>query len=121
MAFAPLFSLATKRLSEITMIFERMCANQGSAIAAEWSLTNWYRDLAVRGADLIPAEGSLRVSSSHPGPHNILIIASRWKRDDLRIFVSDIQSHMGLPNASRYCIFLNLDPKERLTKTRDTV
>lgn len=120
-AFGPLFSLATDRLSEIGMTFDRMCTKQGFPIAAEWALTNWCRDLAARGTELIPADGPLLVLSNHPGTYDMLMVASRLKRKDLRIFASDIPFLMGLPNASRYFIFLNLDAKERMTKTREAI
>lgn len=112
---------ATDRLSEIGLIFDRMCAAEGFPAAAEWALTNWCRGVRVRGADRVPANAPLLVISNHPGTYDALVIASKLGRDDLTILASDIGFLRQLPHAREHFAFLDEDPQSRACAMRSSV
>ncbi|MGA2111818.1 MAG: 1-acyl-sn-glycerol-3-phosphate acyltransferase [Anaerolineales bacterium] len=120
-AFAPLFSLATDRFSTIGLTFDRLCRDDGFPNAAQWALSNWCQNIRVRGTENIPPEGPLLVVSNHPGTYDMLVVASQMKRNDLRIFATNIPFLMALPNACRHFFFVDSDPYARMTRARDAV
>jgi hypothetical protein len=119
--FGSLFRTATDRLSEIGVTFDRLCASDGFAEAAQWALTNWCNGILARGVETVPASDPLLVISNHPGTYDALVITSRLGRDDVRIFASDIPFLQQLPHVRDHFFFLSMDPQSRMKATRDGI
>lgn len=119
--FGLLFRRATDRLSQIGVTFDRLCDTDGFAQAAEWALTNWCKGILARGVDTVPDREPLLVVSNHPGTYDALVITSRLKREDLRIFSSDIPFLKLLPHASRHFVFLNDMTQTRAQAAREGI
>ena len=119
--FGPIFRKATDRLSQIGVTFDRLCASEGFAEAAEWALTNWCKGIRARGVGTVPDSRPLLVVSNHPGTYDALVIASRLKREDLRIISGDIPFLKLLPNASSHFVFLNDETPTRMQAAREGI
>jgi len=121
-ALGPLFRKATRRLAQIGIAFGRLCESNGFPKAAEWALTYWCTDIRARGTEEAPADGPLLVVSNHVGTYDALVITSHLKRDDIRIFASNIPFLMSLPRVSRYFFFLDpVDTQARMRQTRSGI
>lgn len=121
-ALGPLFRKATRRLAQIGVAFGRLCEGEGFPKAAEWALAHWCRGIRARGTEEAPASGPLLVVSNHVGTYDALVIAAHLRRDDIRIFASNISFLMNLPRVSRYFFFLDpVDIQARMRQTRDGI
>jgi hypothetical protein len=105
----PLFQGATRRLSQIALTFDRLIEERGLPRAADWSLTNWCRDIQVRRKEKIPQEGPLLVISNHPGAYDALVIAAQLPRPDLRIIASDLPFLRKLKNFSQRTFYIPIN------------
>ncbi len=112
------FQAASRRLADIGVTFDRIIAREDFPAAAAWALTNWCRDIRARGDPDLPARNPLLVVSNHPGTYDALVIASRLRRPDLRILVSQIPFLQRLPHASRHFFFITMDPAVRAQALR---
>ncbi|MEW6093483.1 MAG: 1-acyl-sn-glycerol-3-phosphate acyltransferase [Chloroflexota bacterium] len=97
---------AFQRLADIGLTFDRMIVENGLRRAAEWSLSNWCRDITVRGRENVPEEGPLLVISNHPGVYDALVIASQVPRPDLHLIASNLPFFQGLRNFSQRICFI---------------
>ena len=104
--FGTFFSKATGHLARIGLTFDRLIHEYGLPHAASWSLTNWCRDIIVRGQENIPEEGPLLVVSNHPGAYDALVVSAQLPRSDLRIIASDLPFLRALPNTSQRIFFI---------------
>lgn len=119
--FGSLFRRATDRLSEIGVTFDRLCASAGFAEAADWALAHWCRGILTRGVGTVPAGEPLLVVSNHPGTYDALVITSQVRREDIRIFASDIPFLKQLPHARDHFLFLDPDPQSRANAVREGI
>ncbi|MBM3153267.1 MAG: hypothetical protein FJZ96_13865, partial [Chloroflexi bacterium] len=107
-----LLNKAVRRLAGISLTFDRMIDESGLKQAAEWSLTNWCRGIAVRGQENIPNNGPLLLLSNHPGAYDALVIASQIPRPDLRLVVSDLPIFHTLRNFSQRAFFIPFNVRD---------
>lgn len=101
------FRKAVGRLSMIGVTADQMIATDGFPAAATWMMSHWVREMRVRGAETIPAEGPLLVVTNHCGAYDFLVIPSQINRRDIRIIASDIPFLKKLKNASDHLFFLS--------------
>jgi hypothetical protein len=116
--FGGVFRKAADRLSRVGVTFDQLCARDGFGAAAEWALTNWCADIRARGVEHVPPDKPLLVISNHPGTYDALVIASRLRRNDLRLIASDIPFLKQLPHAKDHFFFVDMDPLVRANATR---
>ena len=116
--FGGVFRKAAVRLSRVGVTFDQLCARDGFGAAAEWALTHWCTDIRARGVEHVPPDKPLLVISNHPGTYDALVIASRLRRDDLRLISSDIPFLKQLPHAKDHFFFVDMDPLVRANATR---
>jgi Acyltransferase len=107
------FARATRRLADIGVTFDQLCASDGFPAAAAWALANWCRDVRGAPAGELPAGSPLLIVSNHPGTYDALVITSRLRRTDVRIVASQIPFLQHLPHASRHFLFVSMDPAVR--------
>lgn len=107
--FGRLFHKATGRLAAIGITFDRLILSDGFTNACKWALTNWCRDITVRGMETVPQEGPLLVVSNHAGAYDSVIVASLLGRDDLKFIASDVAFLKNLPNTDQHFFYVSED------------
>ncbi len=117
----PLFSAASRRFAEIAARFDREVAEHGFREAARRLLPHFVREVTVRGAERIPAEGPLLVVSNHPGTVDGLAIAAHLPRPDLKIVVSGVPFIRRLRATANHLIYSSLDTYERMKVVLSTI
>jgi hypothetical protein len=110
--FEAIFSKATGHFARIGLTFDRLIREYGFPHAAEWSLTNWCKDIIARGQENTPIEGPLLVVSNHPGAYDALVVSAQLPRPDLRIIASDLPFLRALPNTSKHIFFIPIDKQQ---------
>lgn len=118
---SPFFSAASRRFAQIAVQFDQDVAARGFREAARRLLPHFIRDLHVRGAEHIPAEGPLLVVSNHPGTVDGLAIAAQLPRSDLKIVVSGVPFIRHLRAAANHLIYSSLDTFERMQVVRSAI
>ncbi|MEW6717832.1 MAG: 1-acyl-sn-glycerol-3-phosphate acyltransferase [Chloroflexota bacterium] len=114
----PIFATATERFARLGVGFDQQVAEFGFCRAAQWVLTNFVREVTTAGGEDIPDRGSLLVVSNHPGTYDALVIASRLRRDDLKIIIGDIPFLCNLPRAKQHFLSLTEDMHMRMGVVR---
>lgn len=117
----PFFRKATDHMATIGVTFDRLVERLDFPTAAEWALTNWCKGIIARGIERIPRSGPLLVVSNHPGTYDALVITSRLKRRDIRIFASDIPFLMNLPAAYHHFFFVSRNTQNRMLAVRAAI
>ena len=102
--FGGVYRKADVRLSRVGVTLDQLCARDGSGAAAERALTHWCTDIRARGVEHVPLDQPLPVISNQPGTYDALVIASRLRRDDLRLISSDIPFLKQLPHAKDHLL-----------------
>ncbi len=119
--FEPFFAPAALRFAELAARFDDDVAAYGFREAARRLLPHFVREVQVRGAERVPAEGSLLVVSNHPGTIDGLAIATQLPRPDLKIIISGVPFIRSLRASADHLIYSSLDTFERMNVVRSTI
>ncbi len=118
---SPFFALACRRFAQIAVRFDRDVAECGFREAARRLLPRFVREIQIRGAEDVPAEGPLLVVSNHPGTIDGLAIAGHLPRSDLKIVVSGVPFIRQLRASAKHLIYSSLDTFERMRVVRESI
>lgn len=116
--FGALFRPATLPFARIGVEFDQQVAQLDFHQAAQRALPHFIRSVEVHGAENVPREGALVVSSNHPGAADSLAIAASLPRPDLKIIASDVNFLRGLPAAAEHLIHVTSDTFIRSSAAR---
>jgi hypothetical protein len=116
--FSRLFGKAVRRMAEIGLTLDRTIAEQGIAAGTAWALTNWCREVRVRGRERVPDSGPLLVVANHSGSYDSFVICTELRREDFRAISSDIVFLKHLPHVAQHAIFLTDQTGDRMTAAR---
>ena len=94
----------TTRFSEIFAKLDQDVAAFGLTEAVTRMLPNFVSKTKAFGAENIPAEGPLLVTSNHPGTYDALSIVANAPRDDFKVIVGGMPFLKKLPITSRHLI-----------------
>lgn len=111
-AFGPLML----RFAHLGLTFDHMVAEQGLPQASTWGLKHFCSQVQVRGAEHIPPEGPLLVTSNHPGAYDSLVIFSSLGRKDLKWISTEIPFLRRLPHISQRIFFAPPGSPEKGTR-----
>jgi hypothetical protein len=75
----------------------------------------------ISGAENIPQEGPLLITSNHPGAYDFLVIAASIPRNDLKVVSSAIPFVENLPNTGQQIIFTSMDVHARMMVVRSII
>jgi len=103
--FAAFFWLPAQRFARLAAGFDEQIETQGASAGMRWLLPHFARQVEVFGAGNIPQNGPLLVVSNHPGAFDGVVILAQFRRDDLKVIVSDVPFTRGLKAASRHMIY----------------
>jgi len=81
----PIFSLPTRRLTQIALEFDARIETMGIQAAFEWVLPFFAKGYHAIGTEHLPTEGPLLVIANHPGTMDSILISSILPRNDLKI------------------------------------
>jgi hypothetical protein len=101
--------------------FDDVAAASGITTAARMLLSGWVRDIAVGGAERIPARGAVLLLSNHPGMTDTLALFAAIPRADLRVLAAERPFLTALPAVSRSLIFLPDDRARRMGAVRQAI
>jgi hypothetical protein len=117
-----LFRPVTDRLAVLGVTFDRLVANDGLPQASEWALTHFCNPVPARGAEHIPPNGPLLVTSNHPGAYDALVIFSKLVRKDIRWIGTEIPFLEKLPHVRDRILFASrTDPLNRMSVMRGAI
>ncbi len=119
--FTPLFTAACRRFARVAVRFDQDVHEHGFREAARRLLPHFVREVHIREAGQIPAEGPLLVVSNHPGTVDGLAIASSLPRRDLKIVVSGVPFLRHLRATANHLIYSSLDTFERMMVVRSAI
>lgn len=119
--FEPFFAPAALRFAELAARFDDDVAAYGFREAARRLLPHFVREVQVRGAERVPAEGPLLVVSNHPGTIDGLAIASHLPRLDLKIVVSGVPFIRNMRATGDHLIYSSLNTFERMNVVRAAI
>jgi hypothetical protein len=117
----PLYGTAARRFAVHGARFDELVARSGLADAARRFLPKMVNGYEAYGAESIPLEGPLLITSNHPGTYDTLVIAANLARDDIKIVSSDIPFIRGLPATKEYMIFTTRDTHDRMVVLRSAI
>jgi hypothetical protein len=101
--------------------FDDVAAASGIRTAARMLLSRWVRDIAVSGAERIPARGAVLLLSNHPGMTDTLALLAAIPRPDLRVLAAERPFLTSMPAVSRSLIFLPDDRAHRIGAVRQAI
>lgn len=116
-----MFRVPTRRFAQVGARFDYWVRNLGFAEAARRILPTFAAGYRVHGAEHIPADGPLLVTSNHPGAYDALVIAASVGRNDIKIVTANIPFLENLPSASRHMLFASLDTHQRMGVLRSAI
>ncbi|HKJ26431.1 MAG TPA: 1-acyl-sn-glycerol-3-phosphate acyltransferase [Anaerolineales bacterium] len=103
-AFGGWFKKPATRFSEIFAQFDHDVADFGLSEAAKRLLLNFTEPATAVGAELIPAEGPVLITSNHPGTVDGVSIVASMPRNDVKVIVGGMPFLKKLPIASGHTI-----------------
>src|SRR5512135_2275208 len=120
--FEPLFAPAAQRFAEVAARFDDDVAAYGLYGAACRLLPRFTRQVQVRGEENVPKEGPLLVVSNHPGTVDVVVIAARLPRPDLKIVVSGgVPFFRSLKATADHLIFSGVDAIGKMNVIRASI
>lgn len=119
--FDPLFWLPAERFAKIGARFDQIVSDLGFCEAARWILPRFVQDILALGADQIPPEGPLLITSNHPGTVDSLVITAALRRNDIKIIASGIPFIKNLPFTRQHIIFVTQNIQERMLVIREGI
>ncbi len=120
--FEPLFAPAAQRFAEVAARFDNDVAAYGLRKAAGRLLPRFAREVQTHGEENVPGEGPLLVVSNHPGTIDVLVIAARLPRPDLKIVVSGgVPFFRSLKSTGEHLIFSGIDAIGKMNVIRSSI
>lgn len=116
-----LLQRVTVRLAAVCVETDHRILTDGFPAAVGWMAGHWVRQVAIRGAGAVPAQGPLLVVTNHVGAYDILVVPSQLNRLDIKIIASASPFFMNLPNASLHMIYSAGDPHSRMVAVRQGI
>lgn len=114
----PLIWLPTRRFAKLAVDFDNEIAQYGMNEAAARYLMNYTNGSQVHGAEKIPKDGPLIITSNHPGTFDLFTVLSSTARDDFKFIISGVPVVRSLPAAANYLIYTTSDPHGRMNVVR---
>jgi hypothetical protein len=84
-------------------------------------LARFVKNPRIQGAENLPAQGPLIITSNHPGAYDVLMIGSTLGRRDLRIVTSTVPLYRAMPNFHKHTIEVGTTPEEGMRSIRESV
>ena len=116
-----LLSLPAKRFGDVAARFDHLVGEAGLYQAMCSIRRRFITNLEVVGAENIPVEGPLLITSNHPGAADSVALLATIKRPDVHVMVSDRPLLRALTNTSQHFIFLNTQVANRMEALRTAV
>jgi 1-acyl-sn-glycerol-3-phosphate acyltransferase len=116
-----ILSLPAKRFGDVAARFDHLVGEAGLYQAMCSIRRRFITSLEAVGAEQIPAEGPLLITSNHPGAADSVALLATIKRPDLRVIVSDRPLLRALTYTSQHFIFLNTQVSNRMEALRSVV
>lgn len=101
------FDKPATRFSEVFAQFDQDVANFGLREAARRLMPVFTEPAVAVGAENIPQEGPLLITSNHPGTVDGVSIVASMPRNDVKVIVGGMPFLQKLPVASKYTIVAN--------------
>lgn len=119
----PLVWLPSHRFARLAADFDYRVAVDGLSAAARWALSLLVDGHQVFGAEHLPANGPLVITSNHPGSYDVLLIVASLGRDDLRIPASDVPFARKLVATAPHLIYTSTGPDShaRMAAARESI
>jgi hypothetical protein len=110
------------RFADLAASFDEAVARIGLPAAAQGLVERFFPAFDIIGADDIPREGPLLITSNHPGTFDSLLIAASMPRNDLKIVAGQYPVLQSLPTVRNHLIFVpKLDPHKRMSVVRSAI
>ncbi len=120
--FEALFAPAAGRFADVAAKFDSDVAAYGLREAACRLLPRFTREVQVQGEENVPAEGPLLVVANHPGTVDVVAIAARLPRPDLKIVVSGgVPFFHQLSATCDHLIFSGIDAIGKMNVLRSSI
>jgi len=119
-----LTALLRRPIDPIARLFSHIDATIGrDGIDAGFAvlLTRFVKDPRITGAENLPADGPLIITSNHPGAYDVLMIGSTLGRRDLRIVTSTASLYHVMTNFHRHTIEVGTTPEGGMRAIRESV
>jgi len=118
----PLFAPAAQRFAEVAARFDNDVATYGLRQAACRLLPRFAGEVQAQGEENVPGEGPLLVVSNHPGTIDVVVIAARLPRPDLKIVVSGgVPFFRSLKSTGEHLIFSGIDAIGKMNVLRSSI
>jgi len=116
--FGPLLWLPTRKFAKLGVDFDNQVAEYGMGETSRRFLQHWANVSQAHGAEKIPKEGPLIITSNHPGTFDAFSVMSNMQRDDFKLIISGVPVVRSLPAAGKYLIYTTSDPHGRMNVVR---
>lgn len=110
---------SARRLSRRVLDFDARVGQQGFQTASRWLLEQFTREVIVHGAEHIPQNVPLLITSNHPGQTDAFAVAASISRPDLRLVASERDLIDTLPNTRRFLIMVPQSSQQRQQAVRE--
>jgi putative hemolysin len=101
--------------------FDDAVEASGIREAARLLIDSYVQDLSIRGAERIPARGSVILLSNHPGMSDTVCLCAAIPRPDLKILAADRPFLRALPAAAGSLFFVPDQQEKRREALRNAI
>ncbi|MDF1512876.1 MAG: 1-acyl-sn-glycerol-3-phosphate acyltransferase, partial [Anaerolineae bacterium] len=119
--FHSVLNRGTYRFSALCAQFDSDINTFGVSTAVTNLASHFISGIRHYGSQYIPREGSLLVTSNHPGATDALAVISLLHRDDIKIVLSGVPFTKSLTNAQPHFIHVVSNPMQRSLVIRNII
>lgn len=118
-AAAALIRGSASQLSHKIIQFDTRVGTHGLQAASNWIMQQFTGGVIVTGAERIPHDVPLLITSNHPGQTDAFAVLAQLPRDDVRIIAAERPLLETLPNIYRHLIFVSETFSQRQRTVRE--